>query len=124
MKLVFLPVLAALIAQFGTLPILIGARSAGEAIGWPMIMAIFFGLPSALLYLVIFGGFRIAAPPSWLAILLGVGIPAVVVLGFFKFRGMPIDFSPKNWVLWMGMIGGLAGTLTHLYLRGGPSTSA
>ena len=118
MRLVLLPMLAALIAQFGTLPLLIGARSAGEAIGWPMIMAIFFGLPSALIYLIMFGSFRMAAPPNWLAVILGIGIPAIVVLGFFKARGMPIDISPKNWVLWMGMIGGLAGTLTQLYLRG------
>ena len=120
MKSFLLPIVVALIAQFGSLPMLIGVRSAGEAIGWPMIMAIFFGLPSAIVYLVMFGAFRLAPPPSWLAVILGVAIPAFVVLGFFKFRDVPIDLSPKNWVLWMGMIGGLAGTLAHLYLRPGP----
>ena len=124
MKLVVLPVAAALIAQFGSLPVLIGARSAGEAIGWPMIMAMLFGVPSAIVYLIMFGLFRITAPPLWLAVPLGVAIPATVVLGFYRFRGIPVDLSPKNWVLWMGMIGGLAGTLAHLYLRQGPSIPA
>ena len=64
MKSFLLPIVVALIAQFGSLPMLIGARSAGEAIGWPMIMAIFFGLPSAIVYLVMFGAFRLAPPPE------------------------------------------------------------
>ena len=123
MKLVFLPVLVALIAQFGTLPMLIGARSAGEAIGWPMIMAIFFGLPSLLVYLVMFGAFRAILPPAWLAIMLGVAIPASIVLGFYRYRGTDLDLSPNNWVLWMGMIGGLAGTVMHLHLRAGSFTT-
>ncbi len=124
MKLFWLPILVALVAQFGSLPILIGARTGGEAIGWPMIMAIFFGLPSFLIYLVIFGAFRLTLPPVWIAIPLGCAIPAIIVLGFFSWRGVAVDISPKNWVLWMGMIGGLAGTLAHLYVRAGNSTTA
>jgi RsiW-degrading membrane proteinase PrsW (M82 family) len=117
MKLVMLPVAAALLAQFGTLPLLIGARSAGEAIGWPMIMAIFFGIPSFVVYFLMFGVFGAISPPRPLAIVLGIAIPATIVIGIYSARGTPLDLSPKNWVLWMAMIGGLAGTLTQLHLR-------
>lgn len=123
MKLVLWPVLVALLVQFGTLPFFIGGRSAGEIIGWPMIMAIFFGVPSIVVYFVIFGSFRIMPPPTLLALAFGVGIPAAIILGFYKFRGMPIDLSPKNWVLWMGMMGGLAGTVTYLHLRSNMSSA-
>jgi len=117
MKLVMLPVAVALLVQFGTLPLLIGARSAGEAIGWPMIMAIFFGLPSFVIYFIMFGVFGATSPPRPLAVVLGIAIPAAIVIGIYSARGTPLDLSPKNWVLWMAMIGGLAGTMTHLHLR-------
>ena len=112
-----MPALVAVLVQFGTLPLLIGGRTTGEIIGWPMIMAIFFGVPSIIVYLVMFGGFQVFSPPPSLAVVLGISIPAAIVLGFLMFRGMPLDLSPKNWVLWMGMIGGLAGTITYLRLR-------
>lgn len=117
MKIVVLSALVAVLVQFGTLPFLIGGRSAGEIIGWPMIMAIFFGVPSVIVYLLMFGGFQFMSPPPSLAVILGIAIPAAIVLSFLKFRGVPLDFSPKNWVLWMGMIGGFAGTITYLQLR-------
>ena len=117
MKLVMLPVLVALLAQFGTLPLLIGARTPGEMIGWPMIMAIFFGIPSILLYFIMFGAFGATSPSPALAVILGMSSPAALVIGNSMARGRPIDLGRKNYVLWMGMIGGLAGTITHLHLR-------
>ena len=123
MKLVLWPVLVAFLVQFGTLPFLIGGRTAGEIIGWPMIMAIFFGVPSIVVYFIMFGGFRVMSPPPLLAVILGISIPAAIVLGFYKYRGMPLDFSPKNWVLWMGVMGGLAGTVAYLHLRSAMSSA-
>lgn len=117
MKLVMLPVLVALLAQFGTLPLLIGARTQGEMIGWPTIMAILFGIPSILLYFIMFGAFGATSPSPALAVILGMSIPAALVIGISMARGRPIDLGRKNYVLWMGMIGGLAGTITHLHLR-------
>lgn len=117
MKLVMLPVLVALLAQFGTLPLLIGARTPGEMIGWPTIMAILFGIPSILLYFIMFGAFGATSPSPALAVILGMSIPAALVIGISMARGRPIDLGRKNYVLWMGMIGGLAGTITHLHLR-------
>ena len=124
MKLVMWPVMVAFLAQFGTLPLLIGARTAGEIIGWPMIMAIFFGIPSILLYLIMFAAFRAISPPPMLAVILGISIPAAIVIGFYSARGMPLDLSPKNYVLWMVMIGGLAGTLAQLQQRGALSSTS
>ncbi|QNE05627.1 hypothetical protein [Croceicoccus marinus] len=83
MKLFVVPVLVALLAQFGSLPLLAGrGSSAGELIVWPMIMAIFFGVPSLVVYSAIFGGFRIMSPPPIICLLLGIGIPAAIVMGF------------------------------------------
>lgn len=117
MKLVLWPVLIAFLVQFGTLPFLIGARTAGEIIGWPLIMALFFGVPSVVVYFAMFTVFRAMSPPPWLAVMLGTAIPAAIVLGVYNSRGVPLDLSPKNWMLWMGVIGGLAGTATYLHLR-------
>jgi len=117
MKLVMWPVMVAFLVQFGTLPFLIGARTAGEIIGWPLIMAIFFGLPSILLYFIMFGTFGAISPPPGLAVFLGISIPAAIVIGIYRARGMPIDLGPKNYVLWMMVIGGLAGTIAQLHQR-------
>ena len=124
MKLVMLPVLVALLAQFGTLPLLIGTRNLNESFGWSLILAMFFAPASFLLYVIMFGTFGATSPSPALAVILGMSIPAAIVIGRIKGRGNPIDLSPKNYVLWMAVVGGLAGTLTQLHLRSalGPPT--
>ena len=82
-----------------------------------MILAMYFGPLWILVYFIMFGAFGATSPPPWLAVVLGISIPAAMVIGLYPRRGRPLDLGPRNYVLWMGMIGGFAGTITQLHLR-------
>ena len=102
----------ALAAQFLALPILIGAKRGGEAIGWTLILGIFFALPSAGIYLLLFAILYAAAPPPVVTVLVGSLVPAALAAAFYwKKEGKKV-FGRNKYVVRMLLVGGLAGSLS------------
>lgn len=108
---VLLSVAVALLAQFLWLPMLIGARRGGEAIGWTLILAIFFAAPSAAVYFLVFGLLKVAAVPALATIVLGGLGPAAAAAAAFWSKDRAKVFSRENYVVRMLLIGGSAGGL-------------
>jgi hypothetical protein len=107
---VLLSVAAALGVQFLCLPMLIGARRGAEAIGWTMILGIFFAAPSAAIYLLLFAMLKAASlAPVPTVLLGGFGPPALAAMLYWKKDRMRV-FSRQNYVVRMLLIGGLAGS--------------
>lgn len=111
MGVVLLSVAIALGVQFLCLPILIGAKGGGEAIGWTMILGIFFALPSAAIYLVLFMMLHAAALPPFVTVTLGALVPAALAVGFYWKKERTKVFGRQNYVVRMLLIGGTAGGL-------------
>jgi hypothetical protein len=107
---VLLSVAAALGVQFLCLPVLIGAKRGAEAVGWTMILGIFFAAPSAAIYLLLFAILKAAALPPLATMLLGgLGPAAVAAALFWKKERMKV-FGRQNYVVRMLLAGGLAGS--------------
>lgn len=95
--------------QFLCLPMLIGARRGPEAIGWTMILGMFFAPPSAAVYLLLFSILKAASLPPIATLLLGGLGPACLAAAFFWRRDRAKVFGRQNYVVRMLLAGGLAG---------------
>ena len=107
---VLISVAAALGVQFLCLPMLIGAKRGAEAVGWTMILGIFFAVPSAAIYLLLFSMLKAAQLPTVATMLLGgLGAAALAATLFWKKERMQV-FGRQNYVVRMLLVGGLAGS--------------
>lgn len=117
MTLLLLPTLVAILTQFVISPMLFGARKPAEILCWGLLMGIFQGIPSLIIYLAMFAIFGAISPSETFAVLLAVAVPALVVVGYFATTEAVLDFDPLKPMLAMGSLGSLSGTLTYLFLR-------
>jgi hypothetical protein len=107
---VLISVAVALGVQFLCLPLLIGARHGAEAVGWTMILAIFFAMPSAGIYLLVFASLKAAALPPLVTLLIGALVPPALAAAFFWKKERWAVFSRQNYVVRMLLFGGVAGS--------------
>jgi chromate transport protein ChrA len=114
MNIAFKSTLVALATQTAILPFVLGRGSLGELLGWAMILGMLFALPSIAVYVPLFVTLNRLNLPRWLTIVLGGMVPLLVAI--IVYLPKPEKLTLQNYVFWMALFGGVAGSyaLTRL----------